>query len=1048
MFASINMAAYAGKTDTEQAPAVTDGFTVGAMQSSDTEAEKISAADSAAQFMSGDSTPETSGECGAEGSDVTWDLTNGTLTISGTGAIKDCSRPSMMPKRPGGAPWYTSKNEITTVIVEDGITDLGICAFGDCANLTSVTIPDSVTNLGEKTFYACAGLTDIDISENITAIGESVLQDCTSLKNVTLPDNLSSITMGMFSGCTNLTDIDIPQSVTIIGQSAFYGCTELNNIIIPENVTEIYMNAFAGCTSFTDITVPDGVTGIGEGAFSDCINLTNIKLPEELTDLYSSVFRNCASLTAVKLPKNIKEIGRNMFSGCVQLTDVNIPDNVNAIGYGAFSGCVGLTGLSLPKSLTYIDEMCFNGCDNLASVEYAGSKSAWRLVEGRENVPNNINIKFKGFGKPVPPAASGKCGENMTWSFDGITLTINGSGKMTDFDALDIPWKSFQPEIREIIISDDVTEVSDGAFRDCDSLVSVKLPKSLTKISDYMFYNDTPRSVVIPDGVKTIGNNVFGYMGSANRIEVPDSVTSIGEDGLSNAIIYYTGSESQWAAIDGSDAVSEYHIHCDSHLPVETSGEEGYRDDFMAWTLDDNGTLTVNGTGSLGGSASAIELPWYPFADKIKKVIIGEGFTSTGFGAFEGCINLKEVQIPSSITSLELGSFSGCCRLESVVIHDTVTRIAIGVFSGCTSLKKVTLPKNQTRYIESTFKNCKSLENVIIPSGTTSVCANMFYNCSGLESITIPDTVTRIGDNAFYNCTSLKNITLPDTVTTLGDAAFIGCLSMKAIEIPQSVTKMGANTFNAYDAIADIYYPGDETEWQAIEGSENVPSTITIHYNSHIPAAATSGECGENLTWSVKDGVLKIEGEGAMIDFESAGKTPWYRVNDQIKSIQIADGVTSIGKNSFAECANLTSVTVPGTVTGIDTDAFDESYNVSEIYYSGSYDDWNSLSGEVSFPEDTEFYYEIPVTESDITMTDTGTSLTFTASITASYENSRLFAAVYDADNHLISVGAAEVSAQGETSVSLDKPANAKTAKAFILHNNIQPITTAKEFEL
>ena len=181
---------------------------------------------------------------------LTWKLdADGTLTISGTGAMKDYdyyNNPS---------PASQKKDSVKKVVIEDGVTSIRNSAFYDCNSLTSITIPNSVTSIGA---YA-------------------------------------------FSNCYYLTSITIPDSVTSIGKLAFYSCDSLTSITISNSVTSIEERAFAYCSRLTSITIPDGVTSIGDATFSNCEGLTSITIPDSVTSIGSSAFKNCRSLQTISL---------------------------------------------------------------------------------------------------------------------------------------------------------------------------------------------------------------------------------------------------------------------------------------------------------------------------------------------------------------------------------------------------------------------------------------------------------------------------------------------------------------------------------------------------------------------------------------------------------------------------------------------------------------------------------------------------------------------------------------------------------------------------
>lgn len=161
-------------------------------------------------------------ESGTCGQNLTWNLSNGVLTISGTGAMNDYYWNTY--------PWYNQRKMITTVIINNGVTYIGRCAFEDCISLTSVTIPNSVTSIGISAFNGCSGLT-----------------------SVTIPNSVTSIKDHAFSRCNGLTSVIIPNSVTSLGSFAFSSCRKLRIVTISENMQSIDIYAFSSTNMDTVI---------------------------------------------------------------------------------------------------------------------------------------------------------------------------------------------------------------------------------------------------------------------------------------------------------------------------------------------------------------------------------------------------------------------------------------------------------------------------------------------------------------------------------------------------------------------------------------------------------------------------------------------------------------------------------------------------------------------------------------------------------------------------------------------------------------------------
>ena len=242
-----------------------------------------------------------SGECGAEGDNVTWVLDDaGTLTISGTGEMKDYSTETGdFNVNLTAAPWYlNNRGNLSQVIIQNGVTNIGDYAFYYCSNLNSIIIPDSIASIGNGALAGC------------------------DLISITLPDGITSIGSNAFNNCRSLTNINMPKSLTNIGSHVFYNCENLTEFKIPENWTEIKSGTFSGCKSLIEITIPDSVTTIKNNAFYGCISLTSIIVPDDVTSIDAYAFRACTNLTSIDIPANVKFIGTGAFADCSNLKDV------------------------------------------------------------------------------------------------------------------------------------------------------------------------------------------------------------------------------------------------------------------------------------------------------------------------------------------------------------------------------------------------------------------------------------------------------------------------------------------------------------------------------------------------------------------------------------------------------------------------------------------------------------------------------------------------------------------------------------------------------
>jgi len=212
------------------------------------------------------SAKETSGSCGTN---LTWTLDAGTLTIIGYGAMENYPESTM-------APWYDYREQITKVVLPEGLTSIGSLAFYECENLMSMKIPDSVNSIGSYAFMKCTGLAFITMSTKVKSIGRSAFESCESLTSIRLPEGLKAIGFRAFYRCASLTNIVIPSSVTELNTSVFAYCESLARAEILAPIKAIPEWTFFGCVGLSSVSLADTVEHVETYAFHDCENLFTV----------------------------------------------------------------------------------------------------------------------------------------------------------------------------------------------------------------------------------------------------------------------------------------------------------------------------------------------------------------------------------------------------------------------------------------------------------------------------------------------------------------------------------------------------------------------------------------------------------------------------------------------------------------------------------------------------------------------------------------------------------------------------------------------------
>ena len=350
-----------------------------------------------------------SGDCGANGNNLTWNLTsNGVLTIEGSGAMEDYDR--------YGAPWdYIMGYQILTLVIGNNVTTIGDNAFGwSHQKITSVTLPNSITSIGEESFYLCRGLTSIDFGNSLISIGKRAFVQCNSLTSLTIPNSVKTIDIEAFSNCEGLKGtLTIPNSVTTIGYGAFAYCEGLTSVIIGNSVRAIGSTAFAYCTKLTSITIPSSVITIGNCPFLGCYLLTEINVDANNNN-YSSidgVLYNKQQDTLLECP--IAKTGT-----------VSIPNSVAKIVDNAFRACK-LTSLIIGNSVASIGQETFLGCSDLTSITSKAVNPPATSYRSFYYVPVNIPVSVPCSSENAYKQASG----NYGWKdFINYTNCINNTG--------------------------------------------------------------------------------------------------------------------------------------------------------------------------------------------------------------------------------------------------------------------------------------------------------------------------------------------------------------------------------------------------------------------------------------------------------------------------------------------------------------------------------------------------------------------------------------------------------------------------------------------
>ena len=266
-----------------------------------------------------------------------------------------------------------------SLIIPEGVEEIGPAAFADCTSLTgTLTLPSTLKRLGKK--------------EGYIGYHDGVFKNCNFVCELILPESLVEIGMGTFQNCKNLYgELRLPDGLRLLGESAFAGCENfIGSLTIPQGVTTIPNNCFNGCWLGGTLTLHDGITAIGDGAFANTGMKGELKLPKDLEVISHNVFYNCDFSGTLVLPKSIRTIGDKSFAYNWRLMGVlEIPENVLSIGAGAFAKCRSLEGVIFPEGLESLrsntswneDGGAFQDCFGIGRIVCKGTIPAY-VMEG------------------------------------------------------------------------------------------------------------------------------------------------------------------------------------------------------------------------------------------------------------------------------------------------------------------------------------------------------------------------------------------------------------------------------------------------------------------------------------------------------------------------------------------------------------------------------------------------------------------------------------------------------------------------------------------
>ena len=531
----------------------------------------------------------------------------------------------------------------------------------------------------------------------------------------------------------------------------------------------------------------------------------------------------------------------------------------------------------------------------------------------------------------VPAAAAAETADGLVYEETGEGITITGyvgvggdvviPERINDKTVLTIAEKVFSEaneanNITSIVIPNSVTNISgtglfrsctqllsvtfpenaviDSAasmFRDCTSLQTITIPKTLTEISNFMFYNCSSlinvnfpsdnqietigrtafqncvllSEVILPEKLRSIGTRAFDGCASLTDITIYDNVTSISIDAFNNipkeqlTIHGIAGSYAYTFAIENGYAFAAIQEGADlvtTYLQAKIDEAKGL--DPALYTKESYAALQTAIThaeqvleeateqtqidaeiAALQGVIDALE----PFAFRYEEIAEGTEIAITGFNNPGGAVEIPAAIDGKPVTSIGEGAFENV-MITAVSIPASVKNIHNLAFKSCSQLQTVTFAEGSALASigDNAFEGCQKLSSLQLPEGVTEIGRAAFNGCRALREITIPTGVTEIEDFTFGVCASLREIHLPEGLTSIGASAFTGCAALTQIVLPDGVTALGARAFNNCQALAKVLVPASVES--IAEDAFNLCESVTL-YGYADTAAETFAQANE-----------------------------------------------------------------------------------------------------------------------------------------------------------------------------------------------------------
>ncbi len=692
------------------------------------------------------------------GESARWKTDGSVLTIYGTGEVYDFG--SSDEDYDYGCPWEQYTSEITSVVIDSGITALGTDMFRTCGRLKTVYIPDTITSVG-LALATCPSLEDVVVSEDN--------KDYCSENGVLFSKDKTELIL--YPAGRKDVSYTVPGSVTSIGPGALRS-GYLTKITLSEGLISIGAKAFSGCLSLEDIFIPSTVSDLDGAAFYGLDDLRNIDVDDRCQKYYSDdgVLIDRENRSLLCYPS-----ARGSFSYAV-------PEGVTSLARNSFRNVKKLQNIYL-ADVEDIKTPCFAGCDDLWTIYTALTRdewdSVWDVPSSEDPLKNNyVSIvdeiqrdDFYSSYSGVQGPMSGTCGDGITWILDSDgVLTVMGSGDIYDYDYDTVaPWYNVRGLINKAVLSEGITRLGNYAFGYCTMMTEIKLPSSLRSIGDCSMMLTGLSSVNIPASVEEI--DIYALLKSHDLKSVnvdPANPYFTSKDGIlfsadgTSLLLYPCSREGRSYSIpSGVTSVGEMAFFTNENLERITVPEG-------VTILKDN---SISSCGSLRFlylplSLKTINDYALAFNDLLSDVYYSGVSSQWDSIAVDVSKNTPLRSAAMHFSDGELGGSSGAVNdtgewnasygSGTWVMDGSGTLTISGTGSMVTYVRMIA---GNTYFVTSPWWTYRhDITRIVIEEGITYIATNAFSDCSNVTDVVLPTSLKGIDKDAFYGCSSLTDV--------------------------------------------------------------------------------------------------------------------------------------------------------------------------------------------------------------------------------------------------------------------------------------------------